>query len=254
MVNPALPLVLSAGMGLSALGLLALGSRPARAAGAPTLGWVKAELRRLRIPLPRPGQRYLVVTIRRTTPVIALSTTPGIRDPFNDWIGILANHGGRLAYRHARGTGEPGFLPMWGKGKLATAPEGVSRLYAPQFAPNAYGGGFHHHRTSHPAFRQVGAVRVQLFKRERARWTGPIRSPRSHHNIHTTSRNTDPARTAARGVRDYSHGCPVVLDPAQLDRLRAFGGWTPEIDGTRLSLVTLLWPTCRAAPSTAMLG
>jgi len=223
---------------LGALGLLALMTPRAAAAlrradGKPTLRQVVGSLLRRSVPLPQPGQAYLVVIVRRSH-----GQDAALPDPWDDWIGILRNVGGRLVWRCSVASGEPGWLPMWGKGRKPTNPKGCSRLAVPQFAPNAYGGGYHRWDTSRPAFRQVGPIYIERFDRAAGRWRGPMVSTGSHNN-HSTEPAPDWQRTQRKGVRDWSHGCPVVLDPAEHQRNLAAGGWTPAVDGVRLSLVTL---------------
>jgi hypothetical protein len=112
---------------------------------------------------------------------------------------------------------------------------------APQFSPDAYGGGYHHHNKNHPAFRQVGVVQIELFSKSTRRWRGPINS-RAYQNFHTTgSLNFDWRRSQQQGVGDHSHGCIVVLNPAEHRQMLSLGGWTPEIDGVRLGVVMLPW-------------
>ncbi len=233
------PEILAGAAMVGVIGLLALGSSTAaaaprvRPAGPPTGEAVVGALQHLAIPLPRPGHAYLVVIVNRTHGLNA-----DLPDPWDDWLGILRSDGRRLHWRCALGSGEPGWLPMWGRGDLPTAAKGCSRLAAPQLATDAYGGGYHRWDTARPAFRQVGPVMVERFNAESGRWEGPLVSTGSHNN-HSTEPATDWQRTRRRGVRDWSHGCPVVLDPAEHRRNLAAGGWTPAVDGVRLSLVTL---------------
>lgn len=229
-----------AGAVVGGLGLLAMLRSPTPPAptprpaptGKPTILQVLTAIQAHRFPLPAPGHAFLVVIVNRTH-----GQSRSLPDPWDDWIGILRNHGGTLRWRCAVGSGEPGWLPMWGKSQLETPPEGVSRLAVPQFAPNAYGGGFHHWREDRPAFRQVGPLTIEIFKRHEGQWRGPVVS-RGHHNAHTTN-GRDWTVTAQRGVRDWSHGCPVVVNPAEHRKNLEAGGWTADIDGVRLSLVTL---------------
>ena len=108
----------------------------------------------------------------------------------------------------------------------------------PQFAPDAYGGGYHRWDTARPAFRQVGPVTIERFDTGAERWRGPLVSAGSHNN-HSTEPAPDWHITKRKGVRDWSHGCPVVLDPTEHRKNLVAGGWTPDVDGVRLSLVTL---------------
>ena len=232
-------LALAGAVLLGGLGLVALSTTPAHAAappaptGPPTLRGVLGALHRLSIPLPRPGQVYLVVIVRRTH-----GQNAELPDPWDDWIGILRNVGGRLSWRCAVGSGEPGWRPMWGQGNKPTNPKGCSRLAVPQFAPDSHGGGFHHWDRTRPAFRQVGPIYVERFDIEAGRWRGPVVSAGSHNN-HSTEPAPNWRITRKKGVRDWSHGCPVALDPAEHRKNLAAGGWTPAVDGVRLSLVTL---------------
>lgn len=203
----------------------------------PTLAWVLAEMARYGYPAPAVGRSYIVGIVRRTT-----DGTRSPPDPWDDWIGILRNEGeGRWIFQFAAGTCDPGWAPMWGRGRYPTVPEGASRLTAPQFSPDAYGGGYHHHREDRPAFRQNGLVQIDLFNRTTQKWRGPINS-RAYQNMHTTGGlSTDWQRIQQQGVGDHSHGCLVVLNPVEHAQMLKLGGWTPAIDGVRLGVVMLPW-------------
>ena len=219
--------------GFFALSASAVPPVQVRSTGQPTGEAVVGALQVLSIPLPRPGHAYLVVIVNRTH-----GQRADLPDPWDDWLGILRYDGRQFHWRCALGSGEPGWLPMWGQGRLPTSSKGCSRIAVPQFAPDAYGGGYHRWDTARPAFRQVGPILVERFTPETRQWRGPLVSTGSHNN-HSTEPAPDWQRTLRRGVRDWSHGCPVILDPAEHRKNLAAGGWTPDVDGVRLSLVTL---------------
>jgi hypothetical protein len=236
MASTLLPWLVGGGLLLLSGLAVAAPSAPARPT-RPTLAWVKMQMASYGYPLPAVGQSYIVGIPRRTTDG---TRTP--KDPWDDWIGVLKNVGeGRFIWQYAVGTCDPGWAPMFGKGKYPTVPEGASRLTAPQFSPNAYGGGYHHHRTDRPAFRQVGVVQIDLFNRSTRRWRGPINS-RAYQNFHTTGGlGIDWRRIQEEGVGDHSHGCLVALVPEEHRQMLKLGGWTPDINGVRLGVVMLPW-------------
>ena len=101
---------------------------------------------------PQPKEPMLVVCVRRTH-----GDNPGLKDPWDDAIGILTPE----SWRAFQGTGEPGWAPMHRQGRVPTHRAGCARLACPQFSRAAYGGGFHNWKRDRPAFRQVGPVLVE---------------------------------------------------------------------------------------------
>ena len=251
-MTPTWKLILGGGL-TAAMGLLSLSAAAAISPASttprePGPSWVIAQMKARNYPLPPPGRACVVLLVRRTTPTSRTPRKPasGPVDPFNDRIGILwTDEMGQHHYWHARGTAEPGWKPMWGLTEMSRASETVSRLHCPQFAVGAFGGGFHKWDEDRPAHRQVGDIQIDLFDRETARWRGPVISRgrdsggRGAHNLHTTSKKWQTYRKT--GVKDWSHGCPVVLNPDDHRRLLNYGGWTEDIDGVRLDLVVLPW-------------
>ncbi len=187
-------------------------------------------------PLPEAGQAVLVLYVNRRHGI-----NPDRPDPWDDAIGILRRlPDGSLDWWSCQGSAEPGWKPMYGQGNIPTHPEGCARLLCPQFAPDAYGGGFHHWRSDRPAFRQVGNARIERFDPQTAVWSlwgdAVIAA-----NCHTISPLIDWRIPLASGVGDWSHACPVVLRQKQHALLLERGGWTADINGVRLSLVVLPW-------------
>ena len=191
----------------------------------PQLAAVLAAFRAHRYPLPAPGEKTVVLLVQRNTP----SGGDPI-DPFDDWIGCLWNEGGRIRWWCAPGTAEPGWLPMQHRGGIPTNPKGCARIAAPQYAPGAWGGGYHQWKESRPALREIGKLKIDRFDKGAQRWN-PAGYSTSSINIHTAASSSNWRATVAKGVRDWSHGCPVLPDPANLATLRTLVGWTPDPHG-----------------------
>ena len=208
-----------------------------RYAWGPPLEQVVADFETQGFPLPEVGQAVLVLYVNRSHGI-----NPERPDPWDDAIGILQRlPDGWLDWWACQGSAEPGWKPMYRQGNIATHAEGCARLVCPQYAPDAYGGGFHHWRSDRPAFRQVGKAHVERFSIETELWSSWGDAVISA-NCHTISPLLDWRIPWKSGVGDWSHACPVVLHQKQHAHLLERGGWTPEVDGVRLALAVLPWP------------
>ena len=147
---------------------------------------------------------------------------------------------GMLEWWSCRGTAEPGWNPMYRKGRIATNPDGCARFAVPQFARNSHGGGFHHYLPDRPAFRQVGPAHIERFDEKTGLWHS-VGWKIIAANAHTISPDADWMAALHNGVGDWSHACLVSLRQDDHDTLITVGGWTPGIDDCRVSLLTLLW-------------
>ena len=214
------------------------------------------------MPLPNPGEQYLVCLVRRTH-----GDSPERPDPFNDEIGILKRHklayvpsrhpnaqyaghsrrGGVLEWESYLGTAEPGWAPMHNRGNIRTNAAGCARFVAPQLSPHSHGGGYHHWDPDRPAFRQVRPVHIERYQagdgpEGTGEWVDQgLREIAAH--MHSIPDYLDWMRLWEQGVGDISHACAVPLHPEHHQRLLRRGGWTPDINGTRLSLCVMPYPT-----------
>jgi hypothetical protein len=178
-----------------------------------------------RLPLSRPlGTRPRPLLDRLRTPQFLGSPEDGV-----------------LEWWSCRGTAEPGWNPMYRKGNIATHKDGCARYAVPQFARDTHGGGFHHYLPDRPAFRQVGPAHIERFDETTGVWHDAGQLVIAAH-AHTISPNADWQKASRSGVDDWSHACLVVLRPDDHAELLERGGWTADINGCRLSLLTLLWP------------
>lgn len=105
------------------------------------------------------------------------------------------------------GTADPGKLPRFHKGNIATNPKGVGR-YAPGYYPEVFVFGRHSEKEAHPCLRQVGSAFVERFDHRNGEWLLQAEAVDTSYNMHRAS----VAREETENVNDWSHGCLVFAN------------------------------------------
>lgn len=156
-------------------------------------------------------------------------------DTWNDVIGVL---GAGLSC-FFRGSTDPGQAPRLGRGRIATASNGVARVL-PGHHKDAFRWHFHRGDRRHPCLGQASPMAHERF--QSGVWVP--QAPRiCGFNLHRARWEVG---SIPEVVGDYSHGCAVIPDRAEHWHLMSLLGfpdppWSPTQQARRFDYVLIDW-------------